>query len=29
MNRIGGHASLDGAPGGGTQVKLITSRQGA
>jgi anti-sigma regulatory factor (Ser/Thr protein kinase) len=29
MKRVGGHASLEGAPGGGTLVTLITSRQGA
>jgi anti-sigma regulatory factor (Ser/Thr protein kinase) len=29
MKRVGGHASLQGAPGGGTLVTLITSRQGA
>ena len=27
MQRIGGHASLKGAPGGGTQVKLVTPKQ--
>jgi anti-sigma regulatory factor (Ser/Thr protein kinase) len=29
MKRVGGHASLEDAPGGGTLVTLITSRQGA
>ncbi|HUR84857.1 MAG TPA: ATP-binding protein [Solirubrobacteraceae bacterium] len=29
MKRVGGHASLGDAPGGGTLVTLITSRQGA
>jgi anti-sigma regulatory factor (Ser/Thr protein kinase) len=29
MRRVGGHASLEDAPGGGTLVTLITSRQGA
>lgn len=29
MKRVGGHASLQGAPGGGTLVTLVTSRQGA
>jgi anti-sigma regulatory factor (Ser/Thr protein kinase) len=29
MKRVGGHASLEGAPGGGTLVTLITARQGA
>jgi signal transduction histidine kinase len=28
MERVGGHAFLEGAPGGGTLVKLVTSRQG-
>jgi signal transduction histidine kinase len=28
MRRVGGHAFLEGAPGGGTLVKLVTSRQG-
>jgi anti-sigma regulatory factor (Ser/Thr protein kinase) len=28
MRRVGGQASLNGAPGGGTQVTLVTSRQG-
>jgi signal transduction histidine kinase len=28
MRRVGGHASLEDAPGGGTLVKLHTSRQG-
>jgi two-component sensor histidine kinase len=29
MKRVGGDASLEGAPGGGTLVTLITARQGA
>ena len=29
MKRVGGYASLEGAPGGGTQVTLVTPRQGA
>jgi len=29
MRRVGGHASLEDAPGGGTLVTLVTSRQGA
>lgn len=29
MTRVGGHASLEDAPGGGTLVTLITARQGA
>ena len=29
MRRVGGHASLQDAPGGGTLVTLVTSRQGA
>lgn len=29
MKRVGGHASLEDAPGGGTLVTLVTSRQGA
>lgn len=29
MKRVGGEASLQGAPGGGTLVTLVTSRQGA
>jgi len=29
MKRVGGHASLEDAPGGGTLVTLITQRQGA
>lgn len=29
MKRVGGHASLQDAPGGGTLVTLVTSRQGA
>jgi anti-sigma regulatory factor (Ser/Thr protein kinase) len=29
MKRVGGHASLEDAPGGGTLVTLITARQGA
>jgi signal transduction histidine kinase len=29
MHRVGGHASVEDAPGGGTLVKLHTSRQGA
>lgn len=28
MKRVGGYASLEDAPGGGTLVKLVTSRQG-
>jgi signal transduction histidine kinase len=28
MKRVGGQASLNGTPGGGTQVTLVTSRQG-
>jgi anti-sigma regulatory factor (Ser/Thr protein kinase) len=28
MKRVGGHASLEGAPGGGTLVTLVTGRQG-
>jgi anti-sigma regulatory factor (Ser/Thr protein kinase) len=29
MKRVGGHASLNGAPGGGTRVTLVTPGQGA
>jgi two-component sensor histidine kinase len=29
MKRVGGHASLEDAPGGGTLVTLVTARQGA
>jgi signal transduction histidine kinase len=28
MKRVGGHASLQDAPGGGTLVTLVTARQG-